>query len=82
MQNVREMLQRFADSADKTQLRPVDYMRFCDASIYIHQHGVHFTGPQMRAFLYACGFSADMALRLGIQYERYRELLAQCDLTF
>lgn len=75
----RRILQRFADSANKTHLGPDDYMRFCDFSIYIHHHALNVTGPQIRAFLYGCGFSADAALRLGLQYERYRELLARYD---
>jgi hypothetical protein len=73
------ILRRFADSADKTHLRPDDYIRFCEFSIYIHQHALNVTGRQIRAFLFVCGFSAEAALRLSLQYERYRKLLAHCD---
>jgi len=76
----RQILQRFAKSAaNKTHLGPDDYLRFCDLSIYFHQHALKVTGPQIRAFLSACGFSPEVALRLGLQYERYRELLARYD---
>jgi hypothetical protein len=75
----RQILQRFASSANKTHLESDDYLRFCDLSIYIHHHALNVTGPQIRAFLCACGFSAEVALRLGLQYERYRELLARYD---
>lgn len=75
----RKVLQRFAESANKTRMGPDDCLRFCDLSIYIYQHALDVTGPEIRTFLSQCGFSADAALRLGLQYERYRELLAHYD---
>jgi hypothetical protein len=74
---LKKMLQNFADSANKTQLRPEDYLRFCDLSIYIHQHALNISGPQIAIFLSGCGFPADAALGLGVKYERFREILAR-----
>jgi hypothetical protein len=75
----RRILHHFAGSADKARMGPADWIRFCDISIYIHQHALKVTGPEIQAFLCECGFSEDAALRLGLQYERYRELLAHYD---
>ena len=69
------MLARFAETAHKTQLAPVDFIHFCELSIYIHEHALNITGPEIRALLLSCGFSAEVAFRLAIQYERYRDLL-------
>ena len=77
MQNARRMLAQFAEAADKTYLRPEDFIRFCELSIYIHEHALTITGPQIREFLSSSGFSDDAALRLAVQFERYRDLLGR-----
>jgi hypothetical protein len=79
MQHARLMLARFAETADKTRLAPADFIHFCELSIYIHEHALKITGPEIRAFLFSSGFSAEVALRLGVQYERYRDLLGRHD---
>jgi hypothetical protein len=75
----RRVLQRFASSANKARMEPADWIRFCDMSIYIHHHALNVTGPEICLYLTQWGFSADAALRLGLQYERYRDLLAHYD---
>ena len=67
----RQMLERFAESANKTRLGPNDFMRFCELNVYIHRHALMVTGPQIRAFLHRCGFSWDAAMRLSVLYEMY-----------
>lgn len=79
MQNARRMLVQFAETADKSHLGPEDFIRFCELSIYIHEHAITITGPQIREFLSSFGFSEDAALRLGVQFERYRDLLGRYD---
>ena len=79
MQYARRMLDRFAETADKTHPAPADSLRFCELSIYIHEHALSITGLEIRDFLFSRGFSADVAFRLGVQFERYRDLLGRCD---
>ena len=79
MQYARRMLDRFAETADKTHPAPADFLRFCELSIYIHEHALSITGLEIRDFLFSRGFSADAAFRLGVQFERYRDLLGRCD---
>jgi hypothetical protein len=75
MQNAKRMLARFAETADKKNLKPGESILFCELSVYIHEHAVNITGLDIRDFLFSHGFSADTAFRLGVQFERYRDLL-------
>jgi hypothetical protein len=77
---IQERLRSFGASVlDKAHLGPDDITWFCNFCIQVYRTGISTTGDEIRRYLYAEGFSADVALRLGLQFERYAHLLDQSD---
>ena len=49
--------------------------RFCALCIEFHRGQVLVTGLETREEVQWCGFDSYTALKLGLQFERYRQLL-------
>jgi hypothetical protein len=75
-----ERLQAFAQStSDKRYVSTEDVERFCSLCIELHRAKLAVTGLEIRDELQWCGFDSYTALKLGVQFERYRQLLEQAD---
>ena len=75
-----QRLQTFAQAtSDKCYVSADDIDRFCTLCIELHCAKVAVTGLEIREELQWCGFDSYTALKLGMQFERYRHLLDQSD---
>jgi hypothetical protein len=75
-----ERLQAFAQTTpDKCYVSADDVERFCALCIELHRAKLAVTGFEIREELQRYGFDSYTALKLGLQFERYRQLLEQSD---
>ena len=71
-----ERLQAFAHTTPgKCYLGAEDVERFGALCIEFHRAKLAVTGLEIREELQCCGFDSYTALKLGLQFERYRFLL-------
>lgn len=70
-----ERLQAFArTTSDKCYVSTDDFDRFAVLCIEIHRAQFAVTGLEVREELQSCGFDSYTALKLGLLFERYRNL--------
>jgi hypothetical protein len=75
-----KQLQVFAQTtSDKCYMSADDAERFCALCIELYRAKLAVTGLEIREELQGCGFDSYTALKLGLQFERYRNLLEFSD---
>ena len=78
-QRAQKLLQAFSQGVSNSHLLPEDWRRFFDLAVHVHRHEVFMTGQQVRLYLAACGFSAEVSSRLGATFELFGQLLNRYD---
>jgi hypothetical protein len=76
----QQLLESFAQTADRTTVRSDDWIRFYDFTIYVHVHQLQIPACEVRDQLHlAHGFSIQKAGWLGTEFKRLSEILARYD---
>lgn len=76
----QQLLESFAQTADRTTLRSDDWIKFYDFTIYVHAHHVQVAAWEVRdELLLAHDFSIQKASWLSTEFNRLSEILARYD---
>ncbi len=70
-----QLLADFAKAANKGQLHDEDWRRFFKFTVYVHRNQIPFKGSNFTNWLFAHGFTTEMASKLSADFKRFRELL-------
>jgi len=73
------LLNAFAQTANKTVLRPEDWQRFFEFVVMVHTDTWPITGCMVKTRLLSFGFPLAQADQLSAEFARYCELLAMYD---
>ena len=76
----RQLLESFAQTADRTTLRSDDWIKFYDFIIHVHVHRLQIPAREVRDnLLLVDGFSIQKASWLSTEFNRLSEVLARYD---
>lgn len=78
-EKAEKLLDSFARTANRSLLHHEDWRRFYVFAIHAHRKALPISGWNVSNRLFAHGFTSDMAAKLSMQFDLFRELLGLYD---